>query len=1388
MADRPIRRSRVRLKSVLLLALVLVGALGGAYGLYRYRKERNTDALLIQAQAAAARHDTSAAVGPFQQYLHRRPTDVAAVRAYVELLLKAEVLTPDLAGELVRNLQRLQRLDPTDVGAVEKLTRLYLDVREFTSADSLSTAWLQLAPDSPDAIIARARTLHGLRRNEQARDVLVAAARQSPQEPRFYPPLIELFAEALSRPDEADAWLQTALSNAPESPAVHLAAFSLHQTRGNLEPAQRHLEQALDLAPADAELLARAVRFFITRGNFTRAEHLMEQADAATRANRKVRSARAALAIGRKDLALMAVVAAEMLSSANDAADPELVAQAAELYLRTGNLEAAGRCIQQLATSSPIDARTNQYLTALRGAQALLAGRPFVAIPLLQQALQDQPTSQWGTEMLALAYETVGALDESADLYRRAIVLAPESEALRVRLALMECGQDHCPAALSHPDAFADRTASSPPDAAIRVLCDVKAAIQKGTSADIPPQVRRSLASLTALDNLDAASTNLLAKALILIGEAGEAVELAARHLKTPAGERLVSADFWTLLLRERLFQSAQSWADVLIDAAPDSLAGHALRVRTLAAANNLDEAAHHASQSTLDAHPRGELLAVLADSFLDAGRIDSAIAALREAVRLYPENISAWRAIARYAPSAEEQVAARAKIRGIEGEDGLFWRFETAWSLLRNPSDAVQTAQAAEILQRCLSRRPGWVSARLLLALAYERLGKYSDAVAAHRTARTQRPELAADPSAIRFIELLKRLGLYDEADSALERLATERADNPDVLRLTLEKQVRRRQVESAAMTAEKLLTLQPDDPAWATACADLQLRTGRADQAERTASSALARHPDSDSLLWSQVRAMVALRRSDEAVALVRNGLGEDNAPRWLVLARLLALLNRPDEAHDAVEHAAHARPDDPANLAAVAGFWGACGRRDRQVEFLRQSLEKSGDDPSRSLAIAAILATGASDTDRTEALAIVDRRIAEDPRNLPALLLKAQLLVSAHPPQFDQAEQITRTALSVDPQSVPTHKVLAAIQVRTGRAKLAAETITAAMLLAPDDPDLLLSAGEIYAHLGNHAQAIRPLHRLIDLHPRNPPAQALLVQAYLRSGQHDRGIAELESAVRPQDRTSAEVLLLADLYDAKGDSQTADKLYQQTLHAEDQSSEAFVRYLRFLARRQRLEDLQTLAARRRETNPGDAASILAAAEILAANSPAAEQRKLGFDWADQLLARRPDLAWEINFRMGLCHYAQRNLVDAETMLLKATTLSPNSPQPVNALAWMYSEDHEQPERALKLLDEFIARGGEQSSEMLDTHAAALLRLGRLQPAREKLTQCLASAGQTSTLAGATFRMGLLDLRANNTADGRTYLRQALELSDRLGGLNDKEIAEAKRLLSGS
>ncbi len=1410
---------RSRLAWILGVSVAIVGAGAGAYGFYKHQKQRNTLKLLQEAEQHASVADWEKAAASYRQYLWRNPSDLRALSAYGDVLYARLGESPEVTGNAFGVLRKIIDAEPGNVGAINKLARICLSVGRFSQAEDLSSRWVELAPQSTDAAVALARALNGLSKYDEAADALRQALLRMPAEARLFPPLIRLLAVELDDPDEALAWAQKGLRQAADSAQVQMAAFGLYQQRREPDAAEHHLHRALELAPASVDVLVPAAAFFTSRGELDRAAELLDRAQDQSPANRMLLITRAAWAVKKNMSGELAAAAAELMSNARDG-DLQMLAQAADLLLRARRKDAADRCIKKLESTMDLGLKTRVadalggWMDALKGMQALISDRPYTAIAHLENADRRLPSNPRIKTMLAHALAEIDALDSAAGMYRRVISLPGDTSDARLALAWIELARGRTTAAreiigamsgasslfTTHPSGM---DGAPPPwhqiqayqSEVIRITCDLLETRQDKRESTELNSLRTPLAVLSDSAPSDAPTVKLVANCLLLTGQRERAVDLLRRGVRSSnegaelgaeLGRILLGSHPLVVALQGKEVDAANVLADELVERFPHSVAGHELHVRVLAAAQRLPEAQEYVEESATSDDVKGKLSEALAELYVHVNQKEHAIRALRDAVSLLPDDMAVRQKLARLTPRLDEGLGLVEAMRTIEGDSGLYWKYERAGLLLRKDLSETGTRDATEFLEVCLVERPYWVSAQLLLGDAHRRAGRLEEAADSYRAAIAQRAELATDVVALKLVRTLQELDRFAEADAVLDTLAKAHPNAPEILRLVTKQLYRKRDMQSAAATAERLLQIEPDDASWGALTADLNRRAGNLVRAEEIARAALRASPGAASVLWSLAQALIAQKRINEAEATLRDSVEHHDDPQHrLLLARLLAQTGKRGQAETILARTTEPTSVDARVLAAAADIARLLGNHGTQLVLLRRAIEQQGEDPGRSLALAEAFMMGGSDQQRDEATAIVQRRLADDPDDPRALILQGQLAASADSPDLAQAEVSLTRSLSIEPRSAKAHRLLGAVQLRLGRPGAAHDTVSAGLAVAPRDPDLLLTAAQIHTSLGDHAQAVIVLKQLLDFRPRTSKALKLFAAASINSGQVDRAVRFLDTHAPQETRSPTEVAIAAKLQEAKENFDLAETLFGRAAAMDQDSSELHRDLLHFLARRNRFDDIHTLASDRRERTPHDIESLALAAQILGTRSDDSRLREVGLGWLDSIARDYPGHAADATYRSALCYYATGEMGRAESKFLKSLRLAPDSENVVNDLAWLYSEHMERPDLAVALIERFLSGGGVADAHMLDTHGVALLRLDRFDDAKSKLAASLRVAGRTPTRTAAGYHLGQIFLQTGQTQEAMAYIREALYLDGLRGGLSQTEREEARRLM---
>jgi tetratricopeptide (TPR) repeat protein len=1380
----------VRPVLLVLIPTLFIGSAYGGYRFYEYRRDQNTSNLLSAAQRAAANGELVAAAGDYRRYLKRRPADHAALRAYADVLYQSLESRPDVAVDLMRTLHRLNSLEPDNIVAADRLIQLYLRYHEFALAEQLAALWLEREPANADVVGYLVQAQLALKRTDAAAATLADAIERMPDKPTLLAQMVLVTAFDLKDFAGAGVALAHALEHAPQSAEVHLAGFHLYRSRENQQAARHHLETAVALDPDSLDALIPAIVFYSENRELDRALAMLDRARAVAPDDTRILLAQVEYVNRSRDRELIERTADALLSRAREF-DARLLIHAADLYLRIERLDKVDECLTRLDAMPRVLERLELLgpVDTLKGTRALFDGQTLAAVQLLREAARANPDNARTAGQLALALWDAGDLTAADDVLHRLLLKQPDEIDARLQLAEIRWQQG----AFARARAL---TVIAPPSADpradwlawINAVCRLREARVTGDRPPIPPDLPMQWEKVEITGPLGLVAARWALRGLVLAGERESAERLLDDALPDSFAGPKLALEAGLLMVADGRADDALSLAERLTRSHPDAPEGAFLRLRALATMGRMEESEALVHDCTRAAETCAQLWDALGDELLAADRVEDALDAFRRAAALKADSTTTLVKLIEYTSDLDEALAQADSLRAREGRSGHRWKYALARAILRLDAEGKNLPQARDLLEQCLVDRPQWVAARLLLGFAFERGGLPDKAAEQYRTALAQEPALYGKPVGIRLVVLLEGLGRFVEADAVLAAVAEAMPDSPDLLRFRTQRFVRRHEYDSAVATAEQLLAVHPDDPALAAMIAELHLRLGRPERAEAVAREALAAAPQSLAPLRALARVMIARGMPDAALDELRTAATEFNdGGHYLLLAQILAMVDRSEESAKAVQQAVALSPSDPVLWAAGADLWGRLGRFDDQVAFARKAVELQGESTSASTMLAELLINSNRAENRAEAGAMVNRRLTDNPDDVSALLLKARMAILDDPPDRTLAVTALQRAVSLAPADVRARKLLAEVLLERGQFAEALASVDTALFYAPEDLDLMLAAGRIHCHRGDFDRAIPILRRLLELRPRTIDALRLLGNAYDRTGQINRAIEIVEQVCRAETPTAEEHVLLAELYERAGRIEDAERSMETASRVARVTPATFERILAFHVRRADCATVYDLAIARRAAEPDDVRSRLVSADLLGSACGETAFAATAADWLADIRTSRPEHTADVHFIEGMSHYHHGRLNEAETAFLRAVEHSPTNRDSVNALTWLYAVDLNRPLDARNVLTRFTENGGREDARLMDTHATMLIKLGQLDRARRKLEECLAYVGPSSTRAAAHYHLGLVLRAEGNTAEAAGHIRLALQLAEQYGGLTHAEREEATRLVDG-
>lgn len=250
----------------------------------------------------------------------------------------------------------------------------------------------------------------------------------------------------------------------------------------------------------------------------------------------------------------------------------------------------------------------------------------------------------------------------------------------------------------------------------------------------------------------------------------------------------------------------------------------------------------------------------------------------------------------------------------------------------------------------------------------------------------------------------------------------------------------------------------------------------------------------------------------RAQSVISAIRTGLlAEDPAYTLVSVGRALAAINEWQLAHLAFEQAIQSRPD-------YADAWAFLGEANQHLEKPKQEmsslemLEKALElDPNSLAANSTLGLYWRREGNHERALEYYQNAAKMNPNN-PVLQVDLGNAL-AYTGEFEKALEAFQHAIGLAPQNQAFYRYLAEFslsyeyQVR----QIGLPAARQAVLLDPEDPDSLVTMGQVMALLGDLASAERYLHSALQVDPNHAPAHLQLGLLYILHGDRQAAFAK-------------------------------------------------------------------------------------------------------------------------------------------------------------------------------------------------------------------------------------------------------------------------------------
>ena len=1380
------RTLNVRLAAVLLVVTVFFGV--GVYFLHAFQVKRNAYVFLEEADRAEKRAEDAAKNKNFPLAQEEFRNTIKDLSWYVRLMPHATETLERLGlllseqsreGDILKSrrmfmqgygmLERTLRQDPKRKAARRKLVEMAIFAQRYQDAmDHLQDFLLKKSPDDADLLELLGQCQLRTGNYNAALESFEKAIECSPNHFSAYSELAKLLRSRLSRPEDADQWMDKLVAANPDADESYSMRGRYLLSIGMNDEALEDALKALKLAPKKSETLWLAAVCNLAVGKYDEAR------DCATRGVElfpdEIRLyttlADIELRSGNRDKAVTALQNGLRVTGRS----LQLLWSLANLMIDLDNFDEAKKIIEELqATDYPeqlvnylvarIDFVQGHWYAALRAFEKdrdLLAMWPGLA----------KQVDVW----VGQCYGKLGNRDKQLQAYRRALIVDPSYAAAKAAEtdALMAMGQLN--QAVNKFGQLSREKAVTPSGSVVLSRMLLLQALRQDPASRNWKVVEDSLdASEKALP--DSPDVTILRAEMLVAQDHADAAEKLVREArdKNPKQVKL-----WTTLAS--LAERKADWekTEKILNEAEQSL-GDCVPLR-------LARSRYLVRRYGKEAIERLQPLAENTKSFSDGERLQLLSGLLNAAVQTNdtqqikkfsrqiaarePNDIQIRYFIFEKAFARGDQEAMKEAIDEIERVAGKmgYWSYGQAALLFLQSKDQQDVAptlnKALKYLAQTREYRKDWARVPLMEAWIYDRLGDPNRALKGYKEAVSLG---GRNPSAVRrMIQILFQKKQYAEADRLLRQLEGEQIPfSAELNQASAEVALRQGEYERALEMAEKVVSKEsknPQEQIWLGQVLGIIGSRAQKEGQEKEAQELLGKaekalrraveiDPESPAGWVALIRFFSASKEEDKAEKTIQEAslkLPAEKAP--LALAQCYEVVQKADEAEKKYEAALAASPQDINVVRTVADFYQRTGKLVSAEALLRRIIDGKVEALTPDVIwarrqLALIYAARGGYQNLQKARELVEENLAVSGGSLPDQRVKAHL--DAADPQRtrrNEAVQTFETMLQEQAASPEDRFALAKMYLAAGDWVKASSQFRSLVATHDKEPRFLIAYIEALLQHHETSNVEMYLDRLLKNYPTAFVTTRLHAELLFAKNEFEKVFELLKNFVdmagaEPKDRNLRIRLVAEGLSKfsqrltkpeqepmAKKYASHAETLYREYVKANPKQA---LLLAMLLGRQGSIDEALDLLERSLNSNtPRDISRV--SAVLLNGRKPDKEQlRRL--DRILQSALRRFERPVSLLLAMTELRTQQARYADAESIYREILGKSSGNAVAMNNLAVLLALQGVKLDESLKLVDQAIEIAGPVAA-MLDSRASVYIARNELDKALEDLQLALA------------------------------------------------------------
>jgi tetratricopeptide (TPR) repeat protein len=1379
-----------KLIAVLLIGSIVIGITG--YGLRQWQRGHRAESGLALGNQAYAKQDWEAAAKYLGRYIAMSPNDVDAFLKYADAQLNIRPLQRNNIEQAVGAYRNVLRVEETNSKAAETLVGIYLQIGLPGEAQLISTRAIS---KNPSVQLRRmlAIALIEQRKFDEAFKELTSLIKDQPD---YLPAYDEMGRLAEKRPEKTSEtpqyWFDQAVKTNPSDAVAYIVRASYYLRKGDKSRALADLTEAQKQKLSDSMTRLRLAEVFIDADVTDAAQTHLQAVMSVDPSNQTLWQIWSRLALKTNDVPMMKMVAGEGLKALS-LQSWDFMPIAAELYLRSGEIEMAEKYITQLRQKE-IAPATTEFLDGLVTDRK---GQHYEAVKHLYQAIQLGNNSAAVRMELSNILSKIGDKQSAIQQLRILSSQYPQLTSARLALARLLSETGNWDEASQLASAVKEVLPGDFNASMILLQTQIQILSQNQTQKDSPlwREVEDRLAKLEK-ESENKLPVNLLQFQVAVLQSRFDVAGQMLEGIKTrfPSRIEVAMAQIELMTAQDQIEQAIQKLSDTIKEF-PESVSVTSYLVTLLAERNErqkCETVIQDSMKKLKEPGARRQLGLLLADLYNRWNQqekryqfLNSLVAELPDDIVLYSELLKCP-AMLKDPQSAQKAID---KIKLLEGENGYRWRYEQAklWVMQEDRSRfKTQYPQSVSLLKANLQANPEDQASRMVLAMAYERAAEMQLAISTYLEALDRSPRNMN--IIISTVAALYKVNEYDRADKILSQATQEKLFSPELERLQFQNFIKRGQLNSAGDILENLLRNDPNNESICLSLTLLKIRQNKFADASILLNKLKTQKPDSVIIAAAEVEWNIRQNQRDQAMRIC-DGLVEklQNTSAYILRARTRAILGQVDNAILDLDYAVTHDTGSIEALVMRSDILGTIGQLDKAILDIQKAMTISADNIQlKQRAIMLYLASGDA-IKIQQGREILENALVTNPQSIELRIYKARyLLAQETAPAIAEAQTILQKITEESPKMSQAWALLAEISFRLKQTTSAADIILRGLVYQPNDTSLLMLKAQLEAK-SSPLLAIPTLKALLDQNPDDLEVVVRLADIYISAGEPSKAIAvlktKLASTTGAADIRKLNILLAVALYKT-GDKVQSQEQFNSLVKSAPDNPEPMLAQIRLLEEDKLWDILTQKVLDWYQVHPKDVTLVLTIARKLAASGNMESVKAV--ETILQAILKNDSGNMDVTNVLAMLLQVSGRPQEAAELYQRIVTAQPDNLVAINNLAWILCEDQNLYDKALALAQQGIAKSPTDYVDLIDTRGTIYYRMGQFEKSAQDFNQCIKLYPEgTPALVTSHFHLAKTLIGLGKKEESIKALNQALKLNNDFGGLSPTDLAEAKRLV---